>query len=237
MESCLLPVSALVEEFRTVWENGGGGALELEVRLGVWDGGARRFSPGVNPLCFKDAERSLDQCTFWERVEEWHEETDVFLPDGVRQRVVETADGVVRHSVAKKRLGSEVLLCTGPRASIGHDCGMDARVALNREQPVKVHGLVPCQPTHVRVKQRKTYEMAHWRWDLSRVWAGDSKLDVERAQRTEAPQYEVELEMINPDALLRAHSTAYIAESLLLKLGGLVRIIAKDPTLGYAPGA
>lgn len=233
MESCLLPVAALVEQFRTAWEGGGGDALELEVRLGVHAGS--RFTPGINPLCFKDAERSLDQCAFWAHVQGWREEVDVFLPNGVRQRVSEGVDGATRHSVAKTRLASETLLCTGPRASIGHDCGLDARVTLNREQPVRVHELVPCQPTHVRVKQRKTYDMAHWRWDLTRVWEGATRLDVERAQRTEAPRYEVELELLNADALLRAHSSAYIAESLLLKLGGLVRIIAKDPDLGYAP--
>lgn len=241
MESCLLSISAIVEQFRTVWENGGGDTLELEARLGIFNTHINKFSPSINPLCFKDAERSLDQCTFWSSVEEWHEEIDVFLPGGVRQRIVETspvngeACGVVQHSVCKKRVASEILICTGPRASIGHDCGMDARVTLNKEIPVKTNQLVPCQPTHVRIKQRKTYKMTHWQWDLSRVWAGNTRLEAEQQQRNAAPIYELELELINPDDLFKAHSTSYIAESLLLKLGSLVRIIAKDQDLGYTP--
>ena len=237
MESCLLPVSSIVEQFRTVWENGEADTLELEARLGVYDTHTNKFSPSINPLCFKDAERSLDQCTFWTSVNDWHEEIDVFLPGGVRQRIIETPTsstcGVVQHSVCKKRLASEFLLCTGPRASIGHDCGMDARVTLNKETPVKTQELVPCHPTHIRIKQRKTYEMAHWRWDLSRVWSGNTRLEAEQEQRNSAPTYELELELINPDELFKTHSTAYIAESFLLKLGSLVRIIAKDHDLGY----
>jgi hypothetical protein len=234
MEFCLMPVTALVEQFRVIWEVSGGADVELEARLGRYDTRARTFHADVNPLCFKDAERCLDKCEYWVRVRDWWEEKDVFLPDGVRQRVDASGPAVAVTSVRKERVAAEVLLCTGARAAVSSDCGMDVRVALAREHPVTRHDLVPCQPAHVRIKQRKSYELAHWRFDLTRVWAGPTNLDAEARQRAEAPRYEIELELINPDGLFRDRSSAYIAESLLLKLRDFVRIIAKDAGLEYA---
>jgi hypothetical protein len=115
------------------------------------------------------------------------------------------------------------------------DCRYDVRVALCFEQTVKPSELASVvNPNLVRIKSRKSYYFKSdsfpcseplWRFDVTYSWAGGSKSEAELKQRAKDTTYELELECLNPKAVMMMspkHDTFYVLCSMLLKLKDFV---------------
>jgi len=234
MDSCLVAAEAIVEKFYNIWKTSPTGTeIELEARLGKFDKDFP-FSPGIHLLYFNDAVKRFDKCTEWTKVEDWREEIDVILDGNIRSRIYFDGCKMCKQTIIKKKLFSNFFICTGRRAATNAACGMDIRVCVSSEEKVDTLTLPPfCQTQFVRKKQRKSYYFRHWRFDVSRVWEGKSRLQVDDAQQNMTPKYEIEMELIDPGPYFENKSVTHIAKSMLMKLWNVVHAIASDESLMY----
>ena len=201
---------------------------ELEIRLGRTSGG--RFVPGVDRDTFYRLERDFLDSPLLPS-DRWTEVVD-FMYVGkcggrVRTRVLYDAASfeVVKEHVRKTTRGT-VTLCRSDDADEG------ARVAVASEEAVE--DLLPsCMPTHVRIKQRRTFVDVRqgrrtWCYELSRTWSGVTRSAAEVRQRTAEPEYEVECELVDEgQAYTHSVSDASLASSLLMKVNIL---LGDDPS-------
>lgn len=244
MNECIPSLTAIVSQFRAL-QRDLGEHCELEVRLGALSQ-TNRFSATLHPLTFNDICSSLELCTEWTTTARWVESVDVFFHAATpgsassplaSQRTLRTSicGDTVKH-VEKTRLVSQFLRCQSVRAAISSECGLDLRAAISSEVPVDA-ALLPAMTvtTLVRIKQRKSYTFRHWRFDVTRVWQGPTRLAADDAQKNSAPSYEVEIELVNAAPYLAAHSDEYIAKSLCMKLWDLLNRVSRDPSLMYVP--
>lgn len=188
--------------------------------------------------------------------------TTSFIP----HRTTLTTSHMRKYPVAKVDLKLQNLvtadLCLGDNffapASLARNAPshLDVRFCLNYEEvvPVDQVGLLT-NPQSVRIKARKSFfyqpsscpaSSPVWKFDVTRLWQGKDKSTAEGfQQRGEKTLYELELECIDPGALLNTspkHDSTYVACSMMLKMQDFVktfsgssafRWVAVQPPLAY----
>lgn len=202
-------------------------SCELEARLGFTDG-LGNFTPVVDHLWFMTLQRRLDACKDWKSKTHWQETEDVFFVDGegnlLRQTRIcdpDTCEMSLK-TVHKKRKAMSTVSLPHPFVTTNEilPSAVNAvRVVESMESTVKADELpIVVTPTHVRIKQRKQFTLAsktckgaEWRFELTRVWTGETREEAEQQQKQKGTNCvcEVELEFsmgtckrINLDQLL-----------------------------------
>ena len=106
----------------------------------------------------------------------------------------------------------------------------DLRVNLNFEERVPDQELPSIvNPSSMRIKSRKSFyyksdnfpsSMPMWKFDITRSWTAANRSDAEMKQKNGETIYEIELECLNPQALMvsQKHDSWYVACSLLMKM-------------------
>ena len=202
--------------------NGPGAELELEARMGIFSSVDGRFKPGVAPEEMDHIIKLLESCAEWTSTDDWQESVVYYytLPDGRSVRTTTTttsaaSSGTLFH-VQKMAVANPVLLHTSPFKATG---SQHVRISAGAEVLVSEQDLpASILPTHVRIRQRKSFTRGNWRYDLTRVWEGNSYSAVEATQATTAPIHEVELECTGITDMFKDLTDVYIATSLLLKV-------------------
>lgn len=164
--------------------------LELEVRWGTINLQTGAFQPGISTEQYRDVARCLQAYGGWKACPAAVERSCYYYRragDGKQVRVTSQAGGEQEpglrvERVVKERLAS-ILLTPAQTRSSHH--GLDLKLALNREVPVDAASEpLVVNPDLVRIQQRNTYGLEHWRYDLSITSQGDTKAEAEAAQRS-----------------------------------------------------
>lgn len=196
---------------------------EVEARMGVFSAG--KFKPGVDRETMSTIISKLDEFSGWHDSTEWAETTDMFLGD-VRMTVsYNDTDYSIERSACCKSL-------VAPPLNLLTDSTYDLRVSQKKETPVVIEEELPAvfRPTHVRIKQRKSYVYRPndwtdgvWRYDLTMVWEGVTKTEAEKWQRSATPPiYEVEIEYIGGEAYRQTKEPVKLATNMLMKCADLL---------------
>tara|TARA_B110000090_G_scaffold159076_2_gene175226 strand:+ start:3562 stop:4335 length:774 start_codon:yes stop_codon:yes gene_type:complete len=197
--------------------------FECEIRFGVvevGDNGKHQFVSGVSGTFFDRIVGLLDNYDGWSQTKPWCEHHDYFFADdqarALRCSIEFDRSPPTVTTVHKQRLRTATLLHVD-------ECEVyDVRVSLSSEKAT-THHQVPetVVPSLVRIKQRKSYFIEQWRYDVTRVWSGKSRGEAEKLHKMDAPNsYEIEVEMLDPRVLLRRqnHTDERVAFSLFLKI-------------------
>ena len=211
--------SAVAAVAKLIRGAGAAGMLELEARLGRLSGSGG-FVSGVSAAEFARILGGLERCTAWTAPPqlEWLETRDYTTAAGVRV-TSGSSGGVVALKKTARATENLAFVCAAPRTDAHHD----VRVRLSLEEGVPVApAAVPT--VHVRIKQRKSFVYKEWRVDATRCWAGDTLQAAEEARAQGRTVYEVEVECVDAAATLRQHADEHVAESLLLKVCGLMHV-------------
>ena len=209
--------------------NGPGAELELEARMGIFSSVDGRFKPGVAPEEMDHIIKLLESCAEWTSTDDWQESVVYYytLPDGRSVRTTTTTTSAATRPttttssstcvhVQKMAVANPVLLHTSPFKATG---SQHVRISAGAEVLVSEQDLpASILPTHVRIRQRKSFTRGNWRYDLTRVWEGNSYSAVEATQATTSPIHEVELECTGITDMFKDLTDVYIATSLLLKV-------------------
>ena len=214
----LRAVSRIVAAYRRELRDEGPKGLELELRFGKKVG---KNVQTVVPSSVVDRVMSVVQTNAALMSDEWAELMDVYF-DGntgeeLRSRVsYEVFDMAVHTETFQKRKLVETTLTSD---------AVDVRLVLSRETPAE-KSIVPdlvVAPKHVRIQQRKKIHLCSREFDaptflieFGMVWRGASRSEAERSQQLGTPDYTLELELLNPEYVVR-HEDDYVATSMLLK--------------------
>lgn len=209
-----------------------GDSIEFEARLGRFDTTRSRFIPGVSQEFMSDCVERFESWGGWDRVEDWKETCDTFFMTDSGAKVRTTSDfSPVKRSCPpriahiEKRKMAQADFVT--ESDTYDDDTYDVRVALAKEVHRNVEAYPRVKPTHVRLKQRKSFlyrpedaDEAYWRFDFTLSWSGKTTIECDRNQDLgEGTCYEIEVECTNPHHYSkRGADFDYIASSLLLKL-------------------
>lgn len=200
------------------------GVFELEIRWGTWFAkGPERFRPGVPEAWVRRTLQRLESYTQWHTVHDWtfmidyyyaipHERWDqTGQPYIVRTTSQFVADQVrVRHMHKSKLQKFDFQF--RPLHHMGlYTEGQDLRLVLNTEDPVPTEKIpLYTQTQQVRIKNRKSfwYQPTHaqkplWSFDITQSWSGRTRSEAEQKQKTQAPQYEFELECLDTTAYMQ----------------------------------
>eukprot|EP00743_Colponemidia_sp_Colp-15_P007740 GILK01008382.1.p1 GENE.GILK01008382.1~~GILK01008382.1.p1 ORF type:complete len:332 (-),score=50.91 GILK01008382.1:206-1165(-) len=164
-----------------------GGKLQLpahsECVLVSQDSGDYRFESNVPMEYFRKLNEMLNGFVTKGKLKyKKTEEVDYF--HGQKVRVTRDHSKQVKAAVQKQRLGDINIW------SAGHDL-LDFRISASSEQPVSE---IPAgNPTHSRIKERRSYQSDHWTIDITKVTAAQH----EQSEVT----YEIELELLHIDRL------------------------------------
>ena len=136
--------------------------------------------------------------------------------------------------ISKRKLNLKFVDGTNGKDRLSNDL-YDLRVCLNYEETLSKEDIPDCMnPTSVRLKTRKSFYYKSdnipsydpvWKFDITRSWLGESKSEAEHKQKAnESTNYELELECLNPTALmcLDKHDSFYVMCSMLLKMSDLL---------------
>jgi hypothetical protein len=175
-----------------------GGVAEVEARLGTWSvGGA--FVPGIHLRALGGVQRNLDSFPNWDVVTGWRSTRDVFCgadgksvrcelragEDGEPPQLVQTwkkkfsqADALVwppaQPAPAKKTAAKASANDQRPLPDEASRYGI--RFALAAEEPACLPpGQVEKEVALVRYKRRRSWLWGPLRYDLTLVWAGESR--------------------------------------------------------------
>lgn len=200
------------------------GEMELEVRLGSC---TEHFCPGVTKEVFVQLERDMladprlsTHDKAWTEIMDYHYLGSDGVP--VRTRVIVDSEQM---SMSKEHATKRLLCKNMVQRSDG--CDDVARLTLAHECPV-VDPPGSCVPTHIRLKQRRTFSDVRddgvvWRYELSRTWSANTRSAVEHKQHVSEPIYEVECELVDEHGIyLATRSDVEVAQSLMLKLSSLL---------------
>ena len=223
LQHCILPVAQLVHTIRTACESGRGDEVEFEARFGQFQSsGKGHFTPGVSAQTLSTIEKMLESFTEWDSGTNWEDMHDYFYThEGASIRTTvhfqHDSENFDMTHITKQTVNQVNLKRMGASLT---PTSYDMRVSLNRECPHK--DLPPIvTPQFVRIKKRRSFSLKHWRFDLSRVWEGKTRLEAEMRQSKHEPIYEFEVEWVNPHEYLKMdsnHTNEYVATSLLLKM-------------------
>jgi len=198
--------------------------LEIEVRLctrNTLSPVASRYDSGVTKTLFEETLCRLESYKEWDTVSEWVETHDTFFAWQDRNTTVrssvhyagdETLDAV-HIETARKELQGPVYVFAETQ-----DSSLAVKLSLCREIRVETIDMpTVVTPTHVRIKQRKSFRLLSspdhlkssggggggggggnvaFRYDLSRVWSGRNSREADLRQRVSDPIYEIEVELL-----------------------------------------
>lgn len=203
---------------------------ELEMRLGVFVLG--RFTPGVSKEVFDQLEIDFRDATSLTEDQQWVEIVDyyyTFQGGQTRTRVEYDSNSMELHTSHVTKTSIKSIVLTKSESGEGEAC----RIEHSSEIPVATTPTV-CMPTHVRIKQRKTFNDVRdggvvWVYELSKTWSGNNRSIVEHLQHISEPIYEVECELVdNKCTYINQHTNAYISDTLCTKAKLLM---GQDPQL------
>lgn len=117
------------------------------------------------------------------------------------------------------------------------DARIDFRLAVSIEQQVPTAELdLWVTPSEVHIKKRKDYtlcptgmERPCWRFSLTQRWKGRTLSEAEADYKTNAPVFEIELELIDADYTISADATQ-LTYSILMKISDILEILDSDLT-------
>lgn len=221
-------VAALVRGMRLQYQRGlGDSFIELEARLGVLSPGGR-FQSGVRQEDFTRIVTGLQDYTGWTAPPtpwlETHDYTFKAPSDGTPIRIT-SAGGTERVLVQKSVLGSEDLVCVPmPRGCFRSPSHYDIRVSVSQERQLSESDVStqPVTTQYVRIKLRRSFFYKMWRMDVTQAWSGETLQEAELVRKNGVSTNEVEVECIDAAAALHASSDEYLAESLMLKISGML---------------
>tara|TARA_B100000902_G_scaffold90916_1_gene94537 strand:- start:10739 stop:11578 length:840 start_codon:yes stop_codon:yes gene_type:complete len=185
--------------------------LEIEARLGYFeddddDNVKLPFDSNVDKENFEKIKNALSE---WDEVIEITECSSVvyFVEDNIRMEV--TSDGS-RSAVRKKKL---------EHSNFRYDNSpFDLRVSFSAEIPVDIDTVKNASNCVKRNKQRTSYHMNHWRFDLTVVTYMENSIE------NREYQVEIEAKLENIPYI----DYVYMADSLMLKVKKLVNICEKE---------
>ena len=215
------------------------GSFELEARFGRWQG--QYFESGVSKAFVEKILEMFQSYSQWSTVTEWEETHDYFYhaEDKSKGLIRTTAsfhtegqDG--RRSIVtehiRKHVYSKLDYQYKSNNPTPNKYQYDLRVNLNFEEKVPDQELPSIvNPSSMRIKSRKSYyyksenfpsTMPLWKFDITRSWTAANRSDAEMKQKNGETIYEIELECLNPRALMVSpkHDCWYVACSLLMKM-------------------
>lgn len=235
--------------------------FELEARLGKL--GSDRFQPGVSVHFMEKVVNMMNTYQQWSEVTPWTETHDYYYANGADASlppVRTTAQFEIDSDTQKRRVKTShmrkfnirkydyLFMSQSVKLPTDH-YQYDLRISLNREESVPASELPRIvNPTFMRIKSRKTYFYTSedspaskpiWRFDLTKSWSAPTKTQAEIKQRTEDPVFEIELECINPMALMTSpkHDAFYVACSMLLKMKDFITFLSNGETFKWSPAA
>ena len=238
LHAAVQSVAPLFGRMRKALAEGENGQYELEARVGLLS--ADRFVPGINAECMRQIEAMLSSFTGWDRCTQgWVYTHDYFYRvDGKQYRTSTTFGGA---SISTVHMYKTVLeqqdlqhVPLHSTAVLGHLCKVpvvaDVRISLAVESPVaELPSLVT--PFMLRFKQRRSFHIRGWRYDLTKTWQASSRKEME-AKQAQEPVCEVEVECEDPASCLAKpyHTDEYMATSLLLKMLDVLTLRGLEPS-------
>lgn len=218
------------------------GSYELEARFGRWQG--QYFESGVSKAFIEKVLEMFQTFPQWTNVTDWEETHDYFYyaEDKTKGMIRTTASfisnekegrkSIVTHHIRKRVMSKfDYQYKTNHNGNILHSkYQYDIRVNLNYEEKVPDHDLPSIvNPSSMRIKSRKSFlyksdnfpsTIPLWKFDITRSWTAANRTDAEMKQKNGETTYELELECLNPRALmlLPKHDSWYVACSLLMKM-------------------
>ena len=210
---------------------------ELEARMGLLS--ATHFVPGINHECMRQIEAMLNSYDGWDKCTQgWVYSQDYFYRvDGKQYRTSTTFDHAnvetthIYKTVLEQKDLHHVPLHSAAVLTHLHKIPVvaDVRVSLSLESPAAdLPQLV--KPYMLRFKQRRSFHVRGWRYDLTKTWQAATRQEME-AKQEQQPVCEVEIECADPVGCLSKpyHTNEYMATSLLLKMLDLLTLQGFTP--------
>lgn len=223
---CILPVSLrsaifatlpIISQFRNCINNSSStSSFELEVRLGTYSQDMQ-WKTGVDARFFNSIVTLLDAYKEWESTTDWVDIHDYFYTtsSGMRVRTSTFMDPIHVVHMNKTRGQYIDLAIVGSIYS--------ARVSLKQEVSIDASTIPTAVfPDLVRIKKRRIYALKYWKFEVTRVWSGASRIEAEMKQSSNEATYEIEIEFNGDATYVYDHSDIYIATSMLLKVCNLL---------------
>jgi hypothetical protein len=213
------------------------GSYELECRFGTWQG--QYFHNGVSRVFVEKILAMFETFPQWSKVTDWEETHDYYYSNGTDPTlpmVRTTASFKTDKKMNRKYIATEhIRKYSHSKMDFQYqgsptEFRYDVRVALNYEEKVSDQELPSIvNPSSVRIKSRKSFYYKSedfpssdplWRFDITRSWSGLSRSEAEIKQKNSDTTFEVELECLNPRALMVSakHDSFYVACSMMLKM-------------------
>lgn len=215
-DEALEKVSSLAKFFKQKQEDNP--YLEFEIRLGKKK--RRKFEAGIEESLLQDLEESFEHYEGWTNITK-AVYIDYFYEIGTKMlRTTTELTNPGEDNEALKNYTIEKLNLKKMILKVGD---LDARVSVNSEKPVPDNDLQNStfySTTFVRIKERTSYFLANWKYDLTRTWSGKTFTEAEYNRSQQTPIFEIEIEIISP-SYVQKHSHKYLALSSMLKLSAL----------------
>lgn len=220
--------------------------IEIEMRFGrMTDQG---FQTGVTLEFFDKVVQMLEGCEKWYSTQDWTVVKDsYFFGYEPNSPMIRTASKIVRHSdqscsivpehIRKYMLFKQNIRCHYHAAAAWESSSegfYDIRLSVNKEETVDAQQLPAMVNTErVRFKNRKSFfyksdsfpaQEPLWRFDVTCIAQGNTRQEAELNFRHKLFHYEIELECLNPRAILRnqyPYDEMYVAYSMFLKMRDL----------------
>lgn len=185
--------------------------LEIEARLGYFEdddeGNVRLpFDSNVDKENFEKIKEALAK---WNEITEITETNSVIYSFDGDIRLEVTSDGS-RSAIKKRKL---------EHSNFRYDNSpFDMRICFSAEMPIDIDSVSNMKVSAKRNKQRTSYHMNHWRFDLTEVSYSDNGI--------ENREYQVEIEAkLN---CIPYSDYVYMADSMMLKVKKLVNVCEKE---------
>ena len=244
-------VQSIIDQWKSETLNG---SFELEARFGRWRG--QYFESGVSRAFIEKVLELLSSFPQWSTVTEWEETHDYFYHSdqnktkglirttasfqsddktGAGRKTIQTHH-IRKHVLSKFDFQFKTHQISLPKFQF------DIRVNLNFEERVPDQELPSIvNPTSMRIKSRKSFYYKSenfpaaaplWKFDITRSWTAATRSDAEMKQKNGETTFELELECLNPRALMLTpkHNSWYVACSLLMKMRDFI-IFANQSSL------
>ena len=182
--------------------------VEIEGRLGFYQKSSasskKYFDSNITETFYTRIKEGLETKKDWKTTNS-STETDYFHKG---KRLTVREDGSQQCICKKKLCHMDFQIQNSP---------LDIRITISVETPQKVDNF-PVQENceHMRIKSRKTFVYRNWAFQLTKITTIRNTV--------EFISYEMEVELLNADDILRKQGTQYISHSLILKLIDMVNM-------------
>ena len=183
----------------------------LQVRFGLVDSDGA-WKHGVSASFFSATLQLLRHFKGWSSVEE---------PQYMHTYVYSAGDARVCTTL---HIGTPCSVTHVKRSTVGQrmiklsEASFQLRLSLKTEDEVDAASLpVIVTPEFVKLCERTTFSLEHWRFHFSRTWSGRSRSEAEQRHMNDETQYEIEVEFCGTKAYLMTLTDEYMATSALMK--------------------